>query len=266
AVQARRQAGSTFKPFVYTAAIRAGKPASYVLDDEPISLPQDDTTLWEPQNYEGDFRGPMTLRRGLQISRNLIAIRLGLELGIQPVLGEAQRFGISSPMSPFPSLYIGAASVYPIEMVSAYTAFATLGVRAAPVAILRVEDEKGNIVWEPQPRRDRVMDDQHMWVLNTMLQDVVTRGHAYSAVRGAGFMCPAGGKTGTADDGSDVWFIGFTSEVVTGVWMGLDTPQKIKSNAGGAVLAAPAWTAFMREVYERRPRAPGWDRPDQLIT
>jgi len=182
------------------------------------------------------------------------------------VIGEAVRLGISSRLPRYPSLFLGTASLNLLEMVSAYTAFATLGERAAPYHILRVEDEKGNIIWQPQERRDRVMDTDHMWILTNMLQDVVQRGTAYQAVVGGGFTLPSAGKTGTTDDGTDVWFIGFTSDLVTGVWMGLDTPQKIKANAAGGVLAAPAWTAFMRQVYERRARPAGWQRPEALIT
>lgn len=267
ATQARRQAGSTFKPFVYAAAIRAGKPASHAVNDEPISyLVPGDTMPWEPQNYEGDFRGPMTLRRGLYQSRNLVAVQLGLELGTEAVKGEAIRFGIASPLPNYPSLFIGSASVVPLEMVSAFTAFATLGERAIPVGILRVEDASGNIIWEPQPRSDRVMDEEQIWIVTNMLEDVVNRGTAYNAVREAGFMLPAGGKTGTTNDGTDVWFIGFTPELVTGVWMGFDTPQKIKANSAGGRLAAPAWTAFMKEVYERRTAPAPWRRPEGLIT
>jgi penicillin-binding protein 1A len=252
---------------VYAAAIRAGKPASYIVDDAPISyLVPGDTMPWEPQNYEADFRGPMTLRRGLMLSRNLVAVRLGMELGIDAVLGEAVRFGISSRIPRYPSVFLGAAAVNPLEMVSAYSAFATLGERAAPLAIVRVEDEHGNIVWQPQERRDRVMDRQHTWIMTNMLQDVVQRGTAYNSVWNGGFQLPSAGKTGTTDDGMNVWYIGFTSELVTGVWMGLDIPQRIKANAAGGLLAAPAWTAFMREVYERRARPPGWTRPDELIT
>lgn len=267
ATQAQRQAGSTFKPFIYAAAIRAGKPPSYIIDDKPLSYEQaGDTMPWEPQNYEGDFLGPMTLRRGLYRSRNMIAVQLGMEIGLDPVIGEAVRFGITSRLPKFPSLFLGTASVNLLEMVSAYSAFATLGERAAPMWVLRVEDEKGNIVWQPQEQRDRVMDTDHMWIVTNMLEDVVNRGTAFSAVRTGGFMLPAAGKTGTTDDGTDVWFVGFTSELVTGVWMGLDTPQKIKANAAGGALAAPAWTMYMREVYERRARPSGWQRPEALIT
>ena len=267
ATQTRRQAGSTFKPFVYAAAIRAGIPLSHIIDDAPVSLTQPgDSMPWEPQNFEGDFRGPMTLRRGLMLSRNLVAVRLGLEIGVQAVRGEAQRFGISTPIPPYNSMFIGSASVIPLEMVSAYTAFATLGTRAAPVGILRVEDGNGDIVWEPQVRLDRVMDPDRAWLITNALTDVVNHGTAYLAVRAnGGFRLPAGGKTGTTNDGTDVWFVGFTPELATGLWIGLDQPQKIKARAAGGVLAAPAWVAYMSDVYERRPPPPDWRRPDGLV-
>jgi len=268
ATQTRRQAGSTFKPFVFAAAIRAGIPLSHIIDDAPVSLTQPgDTMPWEPQNYEGDFRGPMTLRRGLLLSRNLVAVRLGLELGVQAVRGEALRFGISTSVPAYPSMFIGSASVIPLELVSAYTAFATLGVRAAPIGVLRVEDRNGDIVWEPQVRLDRVLEPEPAWLLTNALTDVVNRGTAYNAVRSdRTFALPAGGKTGTTNDGTDVWFIGFTPEMVTGVWIGLDQPQKIKARAAGGLLAAPAWVALMKDVYERRPAPADWRRPDGLVT
>jgi penicillin-binding protein 1A len=268
AVQSHRQAGSTFKPFVYSAAIRAGIPLSHIIDDAPVSRMQPgDSMPWEPQNYEGDFRGPMTLRRGLMLSRNLVAVRLGIELGVQAVRGEALRFGISTPVPPYESMFIGSAEVIPLEMVSAYTAFATLGVRAAPIGVLRVEDGDGEIVWEPQVRLDRVTEPEPAWLLTNALTDVVNRGTAYTAVRAAGgFRLPAGGKTGTTNDGTDVWFIGFTPEMVTGVWIGLDQPQKIKARAAGGVLAAPAWVTYMTDVYERRPAPADWRRPEGLVT
>jgi penicillin-binding protein 1A len=268
ATQARRQTGSTFKPFVYAAAVQAGKPLSYMVDDAPISIPQSDTTNWEPQDFEPDFLGPMTMRRGLATSRNLVAVHVGLELGVPAVVGMAVRFGLTTPIPRVPSIFIGSAAAIPLEMVSAFTAFATLGNRAAAIGILRVEDAKGNIVWQPPPRLDRVMDQEHIWLVNSMMQDVLKPGGtAYNRVRVAGgFTPPAAGKTGTTNDGTDVWFIGFTPEIVTGVWMGLDTPSKIKADAQGGKLAAPAWAAFMREVYERRVAPADWVRPDSLIS
>jgi penicillin-binding protein 1A len=265
AAQAERQAGSTFKPFVFSAAIRADKPASHMIDDSPISLMQNDTMPWEPQNFDDRFYGPMTLRRGLALSRNLVAVRLGLELGVQAVIGEAARYGLSTRLPRYPSVFIGSASVIPLEMTSAYTAFATLGTQAAPIGILRVEDAEGNIVWSPRVRRTQVMDREHAWILTNMLQGVVDGGTATGAVRVRGqFAHPMGGKTGTTNDGTDVWFIGFTPEMVTAVWIGFDEPRKIKANAQGGLLAAPAWADFMREVYERRAPPAGWARPDGL--
>lgn len=263
ATQAERQAGSTFKPFVLSAAIRANKPASYIVDDAPVSIMQNDTLPWEPQNFDDRFYGPMTLRRGITLSRNLVAVQLGRELGLPAVIGEAQRYGLSTALPRFPALFLGAASVIPIEMASAYTSFATLGTRSAPVGILRVEDVRGNIVWQPQVRRDNVIDRQRAWIITDILKDVVDRGTAARAVRLNGqFRHPAGGKTGTTNDGTDVWFIGFTPEMVTAVWIGLDEPRKIKANAQGGLLAAPVWAEMMNDVYERRPAPRNWQQPD----
>lgn len=266
ATQAERQPGSSFKAFVYTAAIRAGRPASYIVDDRPISIMQNDSMPWEPVNFEGNFLGPMTIRNGLRRSRNLVAILLGEELGIQAVRGEAIRFGLSTQIPEVESMYIGAASVIPIEMVSAYGVFATLGVRASPVGILRVEDENGNIVLEPQVHADRIIDRNQAWILNSLFRGVVDRGSGASIRNQVGFRFPAGGKTGTTNDGRDVWFIGFTSELVAGVWIGFDAPKKIMQRASGGRLAAPVWGEFMKGVYERRPPPEDWDRPEELVT
>ena len=163
-------------------------------------------------------------------------------------------------MPPYPSIYIGAADVYPIELIAAYSAFATLGTRASPTAILRVDNAKGDVLWEPSPVLAPVMTPDEAWIMVSMMKDVVQRGTAAASV-GSQFSYPAGGKTGTTNDGADVWFIGYTSDLVAGVWMGLDKPGKIKGNAQGGILAAPAWTAFMREVYRRKPAPPDWPRP-----
>ncbi len=267
ATQALRQPGSTWKPFVYSAAIRAGHSPNEMLEDAPLSLPQPDGTVWEPVNFEENtFHGMTTLRTALALSINLVTIRLGLELGAEAVVDEAHRYGISTPVPPVPSMFIGSADVLPIEMVSAYTSFANLGVRSAPIAILRVEDAKGNVLWQPQPRRERVMAPDQAYILTDMLQDVVRYGTAAGAVSRSGFTIPAGGKTGTTNDFTDVWFIGFTHELVAGFWMGFDQPQTIKPGAQGGQLAAPAWGAFMREVYDRRPSPGGWAPPQGVVS
>jgi penicillin-binding protein 1A len=264
ATQALRQPGSTFKPIVYAAAIEAGYPLSHVMVDDPLTVEiSTDTLPWAPQNYDLEFDGPMTIRRALYMSRNIIAIKLGMELGEDAVISEASKFGLTTRVPPYPSIHIGSADVIPLEMIAAYTTFANLGVRTIPNGILRVEDRSGKILWQPQVRSVPVMDTEHAWLMTDALRDVVRHGTAVGSV-GSRINFPAGGKTGTTNDGFDVWFIGFTPDLVTGIWLGFDQPKKIKANAQGGVLAAPAWTAMMREVYERRALPTAWPRPDGL--
>jgi penicillin-binding protein 1A len=265
ATQALRQPGSTFKPVVYATAIHDGYPASYPLIDTALTLPQLSGADWTPQNYDLKFMGPMPMRRALYLSRNIPAIRMGMELGERNVIDMARRMGITTPIPPYPSIHIGAADVYPIEMVAAYTTFATLGQRVKPNAILRVEDAKGKVLWEPPVQRSDVLSHEEAWLMVDMMKDVVRRGSAAS-IGASGFKIPAAGKTGTTNDYSDVWFIGYTPDLVAGVWMGFDRPQKIMPNAQGGRLASPAWLAFMNEAYQRRPAPPDWPRPDAIIT
>jgi len=266
ATQGIRQAGSAFKPFVYAAAVRAGIPWSSMWDDSPISIEIPDQPPWEPKNYDSKFEGPMTMRRALFMSRNTVAVRVGQEVGEDAVIAEASSYGITSRIPRVPSIFIGSADVTPLELIGAYTGFANMGVVSTPLGILRVEDREGRIVWQPEVRDHRVMDPEHAWLILDGLRDVVRHGTAYSAVVGKGFTIPAGGKTGTTNDGMDVWFIGFTPDLVTGVWMGFDKKTVIKSNAQGALLAAPAWTTMMREVYERRTTPGPWAMPPGIVS
>ncbi|OLC97906.1 MAG: hypothetical protein AUJ00_00665 [Gemmatimonadetes bacterium 13_1_40CM_3_70_6] len=266
--QATRQPGSTFKPFVYSAAVRAGHPVTELLDDTPLNPPvlQLDSTLWQPKDYDDSTLGMIPMRKSLYLSRNLSTIKLGMALGEQTVIGEVRRYGTTTPLPPYPSIHIGARAVYPLEIIAAYSAFANLGTRVVPYAIQRVEDRQGTILYQSAPRKEQVMDAEHTWLMVDMMKDVVRRGTAASAVWGAGFTVPAAGKTGTTDDYTDAWYIGFTPEIVAGAWVGYDAPQRIMNNAGGGRLVAPAWTSFMRDVYERRPAPADWLRPDSLIS
>jgi len=264
AVQALRQPGSTFKPIVYAAAIHEGMSPATVVDDSPISMEQLSGETWTPQNYDLKFQGDLSLRKALYQSRNLPAIRTGMAIGPDAVTSMARRFGLTTPIPPYPAMYIGAADVYPLQMISTYSVFANLGLRTTPHAIVRVEDSKGEVVWKPKLVREPVLSPEESWLMVSMMKDVVIRGSG-ARVWSSGFRVPAGGKTGTTNDGADVWFIGYTADLVAGVWMGFDKPQKIKSNAQGGELAAPAWASFMTEVYRRKPQPPDWPRPDGVI-
>jgi len=256
---ANRQAGSSFKPFVYTAAIASGIPASHVVVDAPVVYPQVSGEDWRPANFGGEFKGPMTMREGLYTSTNMIAIKVGWEeVGIETVAQTARRMGIQTEIERFPSTTIGAAEVIPIQMAEAYSTFPNLGTKVRPFPILRVEDSEGVIIWEPQPERTQVLDSMVSRIMVSMLEDVVIRGTGYNAIRvrgGLPYQVPAGGKTGTTNDGTDVWFAGFTPNLLATVWFGMDAPIPIfslgpgKRQATGGGLAAPVWASFMRRVY-----------------
>lgn len=174
--------------------------------------------------------------------------------------------GIVRRIPRVPSIFIGASEVTPLEITSAFGTFANMGVRVPPTAITRVEDANGNILWQPETKQSRVMEPEQAWLVLDGLRDVVRKGTAAGMMPRAGINLPAGGKTGTTNDGMDVWFIGFTPDLVTGVWMGFDKKQVIMSNAQGGRLAAPAWAGMMKEVYERRRVPPAWQMPAGVVT
>jgi penicillin-binding protein 1A len=265
ATQALRQPGSTFKPIVYATAISNGRTPATVYDDSPLSLPQVDGSVWTPGNYDGTFGGATTMRSGLAQSRNLVAIRAGMDVGESAVIDMARNFGIRTYIPPVPSIFIGSADVYPLQMVASYSTFANLGVHTEPNGILRVENQRGDVLWKPAMRSTEVLSAPAAWLLVDMMKGVVQRGTAAGSVWGAGFRVPSGGKTGTTNDGADVWYIGYTADLVAGVWMGFDTPRKIMPNAQGGRLAAPAFTQFMLEVYRRKPAPPDWPQPGGLV-
>ncbi len=259
ATQARRQPGSAFKPFVYTSAINSGIPASHIVVDRPVVLPQLMGDEWKPRNFTGEFHGPLTIREALYRSINIPAIRLAWEeIGMETVAQTARRMGIQTPIERFPSTAIGAAEVIPIEMAEAYSTFATLGTKVRPHPIRRVENARGEVLWEPQPDRTQVVDSMVARISVDMLQDVVRRGTGYTALRiraGLPAELPAAGKTGTTNEGTNVWFAGVTPNLVGLVWLGMDRPQPIWETPSGAQAAtggadaAPIWGRFMKRVY-----------------
>ena len=268
AVQALRQPGSTFKPFLFSAALERGISLEETFVDEPISIEMPDgQPVWEPRNYENKFTGDtLTLRQGLWKSVNTIAAQLGQQIGYEPIVEMARRFGITSRILPVPSITLGSPDVHPIEMVSAYTTFANLGTRTEPNAILRVEGADGEAKWTPRPVRHQVLDSAIAYLMTDALQGVVKFGSGNPEVWSAGFQLPSGGKTGTTNDYRSAWYIGFTHDVVVGVWIGFDDNRTIMpSQATGGRLAAPVFTQVMKEIYQRRSPPEGWREPEFML-
>lgn len=253
ATQALRQAGSTFKPFTYTAAIASGIPASHVIYDSPVMLEQIDGTIYSPKNYEPEFLGPLTLREALKKSVNTVAVKLGLEVGLETVALTARQMGIRTEVPPYPSTAIGAPSVIPLQLTEAYSVFANTGTRVSARNILRVEDQDGRLLWESRPDSEEVIDSLTAAIVRDMLRTVVDNGTGYNARNPAlGNLppeIPAAGKTGTTNDATDIWFVGFTPDLIASIWFGFDRPKPVTRNAAGGVYAAPVFGQFMRAMY-----------------
>ena len=266
ATQAQRQPGSLFKPFVYTAAVESGIPASEVIFDTPIEFPQPDSSIWSPSNFTNDFKGPVTIRDALAASINVVAVKLGLRVGLETVAQYAHRMGITTRIDRVPSTAIGSPSVKPVEMAEAYTTFANLGVRVTPRPILRIENVLGEVLWEAPVEREEVLDERTSWIMVSMLRDVVDRGSGIR-VRSLGVPreIPVGGKTGTTNELTNTWFVGFTPELVTVTWVGFDRPAYIRDDAQGGRDAAPVNAEVLKWFYADRPPPAEWPRPTGLI-
>jgi penicillin-binding protein 1A len=264
AVQAVRQPGSLFKPFVYLTALEEGIPPTHRVEDAPVRMVLTGGRVWEPKNYTGRYDGPMTLREALTRSKNTVTVRLAEEVGMSDVIRNAQTLGIGSEISPLPSTALGASEVRPMELATAYATFASLGSRPEPHFIRRVETRDGEVVWEAPARSEEVLDPAAAFVLTSMLEDVVARGTGTPA-RAAGYRGPAAGKTGTTNGSTDIWFAGYTPELVGIVWMGLDKPQTIVRGGSGGTIAAPVWGRIMARVYSGRAAPRAWARPGGVI-
>ena len=254
ATQALRQAGSSFKPFVYAAALENGISASEMVLDGPVVLDQADGTTWRPSNFNPEFAGWITIREGLRRSINMVSIKTGMRIGLESVAQMARRLGIRTEVEPYPSTTLGAAEVIAVQMLEAYATLATLGERVRPFPITRVENADGQILWAPQPERDRAVDPAVARLTVSLLEDVVDnpRGTGHTGVRvlaGLPREVPVAGKTGTTNEGSDIWFIGFTPNLVAAVWFGMEQPLEIVEGATGGRFASPVWGEFAKRVY-----------------
>jgi penicillin-binding protein 1A len=253
AVQALRQPGSAFKPIIYTAAIDNGFQPTDVIEDAPISLPGGaNGGAWTPGNYDGKYSGAVTLRYALQRSINIPAIKLLRKLGVSLVASYARRLGIKSTIQPNLSMALGTSEVNLLELVSAYAVVANEGIRNEPAWVLKVEDKSGAVLESLTPRPVDVLSAETAGVMTSMMQSVMDHGTGYPA-RAAGLMVPAAGKTGTTDDYSDAWFVGYTPSLVAGAWVGFDVKRKMGKGVTGAVGALPVWTQFMLAATRGRP-------------
>jgi penicillin-binding protein 1A len=242
AVAAKRQPGSAFKPFVYLTALEHGLTPDTVRDDKPIALKG-----WKPENFGRQYWGPVTLSQALAMSLNTVSVRLTLEFGPAAVAKTAYRLGIASKLDPNPSLALGTSEVSLIELVSAYAPFANGGYAIAPHVVERVRTAAGKTLYTRlAPNFGRVVDPRYVGMMNAMMRETMTSGTAHSAQL-AGW--PAAGKTGTSQEFRDAWFIGYTSHLLTGVWLGNDDSSPTRKATGGG-LPVEIWSRFMRPAHQ----------------
>jgi penicillin-binding protein 1A len=267
AVQAQRQVGSLFKAVVYAAAIDRGYTPVSVFVDEPVAYEVGpNQPLYRPGNFDGRFEGPVTLRRALEVSRNIPAVKAMLEIGTEQVIGYAHRFGLRGNYPPYHSVALGAIESSLLDLTSAYSVFPNQGVRMEPYAVQSITDREGNLLEETRPRSHQAIRADTAFIMTNLLRGVVQRGTAAPA--GAALPgWPLAGKTGTVNDYTDAWFIGFDPDITVGVWVGYDVKTQMGRETGGTA-ALPIWTDVMRAYLEQRPdrdEPPAFDPPGNII-
>jgi len=262
ALQARRQPGSAFKVFVYTAGVESGMTASDICVDEPITIPVPGSEDYQPQNYDGEFRGEILVRDALAHSVNVPAVRMLLRFGPKATIECARRLGVTSPLRAVPSLALGSYEVTLLEMTAAFATFADGGIHATPRTILRVEDRDGNVLEESKAHLASALDPKTAFIVTSLLESVVNEGTAARA-RSEGLRGAAAGKTGTPDDYTDGWFVGYTPEVACGVWVGFDRKERIGEDQTGSKTALPIWTDFI--IGTGHADDPQFARPEGIV-
>ena len=273
AVQARRQPGSVFKPFVYTTALENGYTVTQQLLNQPVVLNVQNTdgswVKWKPQNYGGSTGGLTTLREGLRKSLNLISVRIVQQdyAPAEQVKLTAQRMGISTDIRAVDAIALGTSEVIPLELVAAYAAYANKGVYSKPIAITKIEDRYGNTIREYHSLQYEVLSEETAYLMTNLMQTVMDRGTGGSARWKYNFTRPAAGKTGTTQGWSDAWFVGFTPQIAAGVWFGVDDYQvSLGKGQDGSKAALPSWANFMRDshIMLELPRV-NFQKPDGVL-
>ena len=269
ATNALRQPGSSFKPFVYAKALEDSLSAATIVPDSAIAIVIDSARheVYSPDNADGKFMGPITLREALTHSRNPVAVQLALHVGLDSMAAMGRRAGLTTPIMPVPASALGASVVRPLEYVAAYTLWANLGSVVEPRLVTRIEDSAGRGVYQRPPSIPRsVMDPRVAFIVRDMMRDAAERGTGGPARRAVPSSITIAGKTGTTNDNVDVWFMGMTPDLVAGVWLGFDRPTTIMPGAAGGSLAAPIWGAMMARYYAGRAAPSTWTPPVGMLT
>ena len=250
AIQAQRQPGSAFKPIVYSASFEKGFTPASVFIDSPIIFEEKDEENWKPANFEEKFYGPTNLRTALTHSRNVITIKLLQSMGVKHILEYARRLGIKSYLTPDLSLALGTSGVTLYELTSAYGVFSNKGIKTEPMAIKSITDKDGNLLEENKPQEERVISEELAFITTNILQSVVQEGTGWRAKT---LGRPVAGKTGTTNNYMDAWFLGYTPDLIAGVWVGMDKDEPIGKNETGARAANPIWVRFMEKALKGMP-------------
>ena len=262
AIQAIRQPGSAFKPFVYYAAFATGKyTPNSIVSDTPVRY-REASGYYYPKNYDSSFSGSMSIRKALEVSRNIPAIKIGRAVGMNKVIETCRILGINSPMEPVTSLPLGAIGVTPLEMANAYATFASYGWQSEPTVIARVTDSSGNVLLDNTPKPQLVLEPWAAASLTSVMQGVINNGTGKAAQIGR----PAAGKTGTTSSERDIWFVGYVPQLATAVWVGNDNYRPLGQGSTGGTFVAPIWRDFMSKALKGTPAqsfrpASDFDRP-----
>ena len=256
-IQAWRQPGSSFKPFIYSSSLEKGLSPATIINDAPLTFTQTGGQVWQPKNYGGKFEGPISMRRALQKSINLVSIRILERVGVKYAQEYITRFGFDADKNPpYLTLALGAGAVTPLQMVGAYSVFANGGYKINPYLISKITDNNGNTLSEAHPARsgdeaNRVIDARNAFVMDSMLRDVVRHGTAVKALSLK--RTDLAGKTGTTNDSMDAWFAGYQPNLVGIAWMGYDQPKSLGDRETGGGLALPIWISYMQKALEDVP-------------
>ena len=251
-IQSKRQPGSAFKPIMYTAALDNEYTTATIIQDEPVVFIQSDTLFWKPHNYSSRYYGYTRMREGLKKSRNVYAVKLIYDLGPEIVVDYAKRFGLTTHIPAFYSIAIGTSLVKPYEIISGYTTFPNSGKRVEPIFIRRVEDNRGNIIYQSKIKKISVVNEKVNFLMRSLMESVVEEGTGVG-VRwqpNCNYRWTAAGKTGTTDNFRDAWFIGYNKSLVTGIWVGFDDNRTMGEKQSGAVAALPSWPYIMKKAIE----------------